>query len=69
MTSTYCGVAVDAVGRVLTESGAAVPGLYAAGEVVGGFHGKAYVTGTALSKGLIFGRLAASHIALEAAAR
>lgn len=69
MTSTYCGVAVDAVGRVLTESGAAVPGLYAAGEVVGGFHGKAYVTGTALSKGLIFGRVAASHIAMEAAAR
>jgi fumarate reductase flavoprotein subunit len=34
-------------------------GLFAAGEVIGGFHGGAYMTGTALGKAAIFGRLAA----------
>lgn len=61
MSSTYCGVAVDAAGRVLNDAGDRIQGLFAAGEVVGGFHGKAYVTGTALSKGLIFGRVAAQQ--------
>jgi fumarate reductase flavoprotein subunit len=33
--------------------------------LVGGFHGTAYMTGTALSKGFIFGRVAARHIHLK----
>jgi fumarate reductase flavoprotein subunit len=37
----------------------ALPGLFAAGEVVGGFHGAAYMTGTALGKATVFGRIAA----------
>ena len=42
---------------------AASTGLYAAGEVVGGFHGASYMTGTALTKALVFGFEAADTIA------
>ena len=35
----------------------------AAGEVTGGFHGAADMTGSALGKALVFGRLAAFGIA------
>jgi fumarate reductase flavoprotein subunit len=37
--------------------------LYAAGEIVGGFHGVSYMTGTAVAKALIFGRIAGKNIA------
>jgi len=56
---TYCGLSVDPAMRVLDVWGEAIPGLLAAGEVVGGFHGAAYMTGSALGKALIFGRIAA----------
>ena len=38
----------------------AIDGLFAAGEVVGGFHGAAYMTGSALGKAVIFARAAAA---------
>lgn len=56
---TYCGLCVDAGMRVLDVFGEHIEGLLAAGEVVGGFHGAAYMTGSALGKAAIFGRLAA----------
>lgn len=56
---TYCGVRVDAGMRVIDVFDQAITGLYAAGEMVGGFHGGAYMTGSALGKALVFGRLAA----------
>jgi fumarate reductase flavoprotein subunit len=56
---TYCGLAVDHQMRILDVRGSPIIGMYAAGEVVGGFHGAAYMTGTALGKAAIFGRLAA----------
>lgn len=65
MTSTYCGLTVTPETRVLRVDGSVINGLYAAGELVGGFHGTAYMTGTALSKGFIFGRVAARHIHLK----
>ena len=43
--------------------GSRIEGLYAAGEVVGGFHGASYMTGTALTKALVFGLEAADAIA------
>ncbi|MGE0384153.1 MAG: FAD-dependent oxidoreductase [Gammaproteobacteria bacterium] len=55
---TYCGIRVDASMRVIDVYGAAIPGLFAAGEIVGGFHGAGYMSGTALSKAAIFGRVA-----------
>ena len=36
--------------------GDVIDGLYAIGEVTGGFHGAAYMTGTSLGKGAVFGR-------------
>ncbi|MBN9177497.1 MAG: FAD-dependent oxidoreductase [Microbacterium sp.] len=65
MTTTYCGVKVNTDAQVIDVEGAVIDGLYAVGEVAGGFHGAAYMTGTSLGKGAIFGL----HVAREAAAR
>ena len=56
---TYCGLVIDADMHVLDVFDERIPGLLAAGEVVGGFHGGAYMTGSALGKAAIFGRIAA----------
>jgi fumarate reductase flavoprotein subunit len=65
LTTTYCGLGVDAELRVQDVFGRPIEGLYAAGEIVGGFHGASYVGGTALGKAAVFGRVAG----LAAAAR
>lgn len=57
---TYCGVRVNAGMQVHDVFGAPIEGLLAAGEMVGGLHGAAYMTGSALGKAAIFGRLAAA---------
>ena len=56
--ATYCGLAVDASTRVLNVFDEIIPGLQAAGGVIGGFHGIAYMTGTANGKAAVFGRIA-----------
>lgn len=61
--ATYCGLKIDANGRVIDVFGEPIPSLYACGEVTGGVHGAAYMTGTALGKAFSFGRLAALDIA------
>ncbi|MDR6867600.1 fumarate reductase flavoprotein subunit [Microbacterium resistens] len=63
MTSTYCGLTITPLGEVRAVTGRVIPGLYAIGEVTGGFHGKAYMTGTSLGKGAVFGRIVAKNIA------
>jgi fumarate reductase flavoprotein subunit len=62
LIATYCGLKIDPNGRVLDVFGEAIPHLYAAGEVTGGVHGAAYMTGTAWSKAMAFGRLAVLDI-------
>ena len=62
IVATYCGVSVDAGMRVRDVWGKPIPNLYAAGEIVGGLHGNAYMTGSSLGKASIFGRLAAKSI-------
>lgn len=64
--ATYCGLRIDAEGRVINVYGEVIEGLYAAGECTGGFHGAGYVSGTALGKAAIFGRAAALHAARRA---
>ena len=64
MTSTYGGLSVAADSSVKRVDGSRIEGLHAAGEVVGGFHGASYMTGTALTKALVFGFEAADTIAL-----
>jgi fumarate reductase flavoprotein subunit len=56
--ATYCGLAVDGDMRVLDVFGQPIERLYAAGEVVGGLHGAAYMSGSGNGKAAIFGRLA-----------
>lgn len=62
MTSTYCGLTVSPEGQVIDVFQQPIDGLYAIGEVVGGFHGSAYMTGTSLGKGAVFGHLVAQTI-------
>lgn len=65
---TYCGLKIDAAMRVIDVFGQPIPGLLAAGEVVGGLHGAAYMTGSALGKAAIFGRIAARTAAAHSEA-
>ncbi len=63
--ATYCGVTVDTSMRVLDVFGERIERLYAAGELVGGFHGAGYMTGTSIGKSAIFGRVAGTAAAAE----
>mgnify|MGYP001604686654 CR=1 FL=1 len=67
--ATYCGLVVDAETRVIDVAGVPVDGLFAAGGVTGGFHGVAYMTGTANGKATIFGRIAGRNAARGAVAQ
>ena len=58
---TFGGVKVDSQARVLDQDGEPIPGLYAAGEVVGMYWGT-YTGATSVLKGLVFGRLAGLDI-------
>ncbi|MCG5030742.1 flavocytochrome c [Mesosutterella sp. OilRF-GAM-744-9] len=61
MIATYCGVRIDPTARVIDVYGQPIKGLYAAGEMLGGVHGAAYMTGTAFSKAAAFGHVAADQ--------
>src|ERR1700728_658615 len=52
---TFGGLATDLDGRVLSRDDVPIPGLYAAGEVTGLYHGK-YTGATSVLRGLVFGR-------------
>ncbi|MDD6142397.1 MAG: FAD-dependent oxidoreductase [bacterium] len=58
---TLGGVTANADMQVLDESGAVIPGLYAAGEVVGGIWGKFVSGGTGVMGPIVFGKVAARH--------
>ena len=64
MHHTMGGVHIDTQARALDASGDPIPGLYAAGEVAGGFHGDNRVSGNAileaLGEGMVAGADAAS---------
>lgn len=65
MNSTYCGLTINTGAEVVDVDGNVLGGLYAVGEVTGGFHGEAYMTGTSLGKGAVFGRIAAANVAAK----
>ncbi|MBR5230900.1 MAG: FAD-dependent oxidoreductase [Clostridia bacterium] len=58
---TLGGVTANANMQVLDENGAVIPGLYAAGEVVGGIWGKFVSGGTGVMGPIVFGQVAAAH--------
>ncbi|MCW2904843.1 MAG: tricarballylate dehydrogenase [Streptosporangiaceae bacterium] len=66
VTFTFGGLHVDESAQVLDAQGARLPGLYAAGEMVGGLFSGNYPGGSGLTSGAVFGRLAGGHAAHEA---
>jgi len=58
VTFTFGGVRIDNDGRVLDTAQKAIPGLYAAGELVGGLFYFNYPGGTGLVSGSVFGKIA-----------
>ena len=59
---TFGGLKVDTSARVLNLQGDVMPGLYAAGEVVGLYYTN-YAGATSVLKGAVFGRFAGTHAA------
>ena len=55
---TLGGLLVDTDMRVIHENGHAIPGLFAAGELLGGVHGTHISSGNGITAPLAFGRLA-----------
>jgi len=69
ITFTFGGVKIDDASQVQDTDGLPIPGLYAAGEMVGGLFYFNYPGGTGLTAGSVFGRIAgnnAGQIAVEA---
>ena len=58
ITFTFGGVKIDTSARVIDTDGAPIPGLFAAGEMVGGIFYFNYPGGTGLMNGAVFGRIA-----------
>ncbi|MBO3093514.1 FAD-dependent tricarballylate dehydrogenase TcuA [Cellulomonas dongxiuzhuiae] len=58
ITFTYGGLASDADARVLDGTGRPIPGLFVAGEMMGGLFWGGYPGGAGLASGQVFGRRA-----------
>lgn len=69
ITFTFGGVRIDAGARVLDRANRPLPGLHAAGELVGGLFYHNYPGGSGLSSGMVFGRRAGTTAARYALAR
>ena len=55
---TMGGLTIDTQTHVLNEEGTPIPGLYAAGEVVGGIHAGNRLGGNAVADAFVYGRIA-----------
>ena len=67
ITFTFGGLRVDTRGRVLDTGERPIPGLYGAGELVGGLFYFNYPGGTGLTSGAVFGRIAGRSAGADAA--
>ncbi|HSH08117.1 MAG TPA: FAD-dependent tricarballylate dehydrogenase TcuA [Burkholderiales bacterium] len=67
ITFTFGGLRIDSDARVLSTDGEPIPGLYAAGELVGGIFYFNYPGGTGLTNGAVFGKIAGTGAASHAA--
>jgi len=67
ITFTFGGLKIDASARVIDVEGAPIPGLFAAGELVGGIFYFNYPGGTGLMNGAVFGRIAGASAGRRAA--
>ncbi len=62
--STMGGLRINAHTQVLNCEGQVIPGLFAAGEVIGGVHGVSRLGGCAITECLVLGRVAGQQAAL-----
>jgi tricarballylate dehydrogenase len=69
ITFTFGGLKIDETTRVLDIEDSPLPGLYAAGELVGGLYYFNYPGSTGLMAGAVFGRIAGREAALAAVAQ
>jgi tricarballylate dehydrogenase len=69
ITFTFGGVKIDTSARVRDTDGLVIPGLYAAGEMVGGLYYFGYPSGSGLMSGAVFGRIAGESAAARVAGR
>jgi tricarballylate dehydrogenase len=63
ITFTFGGLRINTDAQVLDADGAPIPGLYAAGELVGGIFWFNYPGGSGLTNGSVFGRIAGASAA------
>jgi tricarballylate dehydrogenase len=69
ITFTFGGLRIDDRARVLDTEGRPIPGLFAAGEIVGGLFYYNYPGGAGLMAGAVFGRRAGGNAAAAALER
>ena len=67
VTFSFGGLKIDTEARVISSDGGPIPGLYAAGELVGGIFWFNYPGGTGLTNGSVFGKIAGSSAGDRAA--
>jgi len=65
ITFTFGGVRIDESAHVLDSDGRVIPGLYGAGEVVGGLFYYNYPGGAGLTSSAVFGRIAGCSAATD----
>ncbi|GGI27674.1 MULTISPECIES: FAD-dependent tricarballylate dehydrogenase TcuA [Bradyrhizobium] len=68
VTFTFGGLKIDQSGQVQDTAGLPIPGLFAAGELVGGLFYHNYPGGTGLTSGAVFGKIAGESAAAAVAA-
>lgn len=69
ITFTFGGLRIDTMARVQSVDGRPIPGLYAAGELVGGIFYFNYPGGSGLTNGAVFGKIAGANAVAGFAAR
>ncbi len=66
ITFSFGGLKINTGAQVMSSDGAPIPGLYAAGELVGGIFYFNYPGGSGLTNGSVFGRIAGENAARAA---
>jgi tricarballylate dehydrogenase len=66
ITFTFGGLRINSDAQVISTDGDPIPGLYAAGELVGGIFYFNYPGGTGLTNGAVFGKIAGASAARRA---
>ena len=66
ITFTFGGLRINTDAEVISADGGSIPGLYAAGEIVGGLFYFNYPSGSGLTGGAVFGRIAGAKAAQSA---